>query len=345
MARLFFTLIALATALFAEKIETFYGSFDVEEPVLLELIHSPPFERLRQIHQYGVSYYTTFREEYTRYDHSLGVWAILRSKGAPLDEQIAGLLHDVSHTVFSHVGDWIFKQMDFEEDYQTLIHDRYIVESGLEVILKKHGYTAEQIHPKNLRFKRLEQPLPDLCADRIDYNIQGAFFQNFLTKEEALRLFADLDFIDGRWVIHSTELAGKLARFSLYMTEHCWGSAENHVTSSWLADAILHSIKTGLFTLKEIHFGVDDEIWQQLRASKDPAITSAMAKVIDPSTHYQLVSPEQAQEIVPFKCRGIDPWIAQNRSLKRLSALDADYARELQRVKELSAKGWPLKLN
>ena len=93
-----------------EKVDTFYGSIDVQEPVLIDLIHSPAVQRLKRVHQYGVAFYTTHKENYTRYDHSLGVFAILRLKEASLQEQIAGLLHDVSHTAFSHVGDWAYDQ-------------------------------------------------------------------------------------------------------------------------------------------------------------------------------------------------------------------------------------------
>jgi hypothetical protein len=53
-------------SLFGKQIETFYGAIEVDEPVLLELIESPAFQRLKLIHQYGVAYYTTHREEYKR---------------------------------------------------------------------------------------------------------------------------------------------------------------------------------------------------------------------------------------------------------------------------------------
>lgn len=91
----------LGSLLQAEMVESFYGPIEVNEPVLLELIKCPAFQRLKHIHQYGVAYYTTHQEEYNRFDHSVGVFAILRKNGASLDQQISGLLHDVSHTVFS----------------------------------------------------------------------------------------------------------------------------------------------------------------------------------------------------------------------------------------------------
>ena len=59
--------VCLSLELFSERIETFYGEVEVEEPVLIELIHSPAVQRLKSIHQYGVAYYTTHHEEYNRF--------------------------------------------------------------------------------------------------------------------------------------------------------------------------------------------------------------------------------------------------------------------------------------
>ena len=116
------SLVLLIPALCSAKtFETFFGNFDVEEPVLIELLESNAMQRLKKINQYGVATFTTHRENYSRYDHSLGVFAILRMNQAPIKEQVAGLIHDVSHTVFSHVGDWIFKKEYQDKDYQNFI--------------------------------------------------------------------------------------------------------------------------------------------------------------------------------------------------------------------------------
>ena len=331
-------------ALFADKIDTFYGTIEVEEPVLIELIHSPSFQRLKSIHQYGVAYYTTHPEEYNRFDHSLGVFTILKAKGASLEEQIAGLLHDISHTVFSHVGDWVFGKEYQEEDYQSTIHRLHLAASGVEVILNRHGYTIEQILPKRPEFKMLEQPLPNLCADRIDYNIQGAFYQNFLTRSEAKELFEDLYFVDGHWVTTKQELAEKLMRFSLFMTETCWGSALNHVTSRWLADAMLQGLKTGLISWNGFHFGTDQEIWETLTSAQDPLILDRLQRLSTPHDFFGLVDPAQADILVKFKCRGIDPWILHQGSLVRLTALNPELLEALQKMKEKAAAGWPIEL-
>src|SRR5581483_9422118 len=307
LVRFFLSFIAcaLVTCIFAAPIETFYGIAEVEEPVLLELIESPAFQRLKGIHQYGVAYYTTHSEEYTRYDHCLGVFFLLRSKGLSLHEQVAGLLHDASHTVFSHVGDWIFRCENQETDYQTLTHSDYLERSGLGDILQKHGFRIEDILPKEELFPALEKPLPTLCADRIDYNLQGAFHRGFITRAEAERAFHEIAFIEGEWISHEPELWKKLARYSIFMSQECWGSGTEYVLSMWLAEAIWRGIDIGILSVDKIRFGTDQEVWDCLLASSDSIIHKIMRKIQNSSEYYSYASKEEANLNVKCKFRGI----------------------------------------
>ncbi len=336
--------ILISVLLFGEQVETFYGEIDVKEPVLLELIHSSAMQRLKAINQYGVATFTTHPEKYTRYDHSIGVFAILRKNEATLEEQISGLLHDVSHTVFSHTGDWVFGKEYQEQDYQSMIYKIYLSNSGIEDILIKHGYTIDQIYPKNKQFNRLEQPLPNLCADRIDYNLQGAYHQNFLTKEEVLELFDDLQFIEGKWVGTRIDLLSQLARFPIFMTRDCWGSAANYALSRWLADAIIKGLATGLLSWKEVHFGVDLAVWNKLSSSKDSYIQQRMHMIANCNDYFRWVDPQDADLLVKFRCRGIDPWVYYQGQIVRLTLLDTQLGRELDTLRKQAAEGWPIKL-
>lgn len=338
--RIFFVLVPYL--LFARQVETFYGTIEVEEPVLLDLIDHPMFQRLKEVHQYGVAYYTTHREEYTRYDHSVGVFAILRARGAPLEEQIAGLLHDASHTIFSHVGEWVFRKVNKPFDYQTEIHPRFLEESGLGDVLRKHGFTIEEILPKNELFPALENNLPNLCADRIDYNLQGAYYRDFLTYEEVLDLFNDLRFVEDRWVSGRLDLMKKLALYSVFMTLDCWGSPENYVLSQSLADAILRAIEIGSISYHDLHFGKDRVIWDCLSSHTDPIIQKKMEVLKNVDAHYSVVAAanERANLVVKTKFRGIDPWVEKDSVCVRLSEIDKEFAEEYARVKEIFAKGW-----
>jgi HD superfamily phosphohydrolase len=329
--------------LYGTLVDTFYGLLDVQEPVLIELIDSPAFNRLKGVRQYGVAYYTTHPEEFTRYDHSLGVFAILRLQGASLETQIAGLLHDVSHTVFSHVGDWIFDKAHQAVDYQNTIHAWHLTQSGLGDILKRHGFTLEEVQPS--AHPALECPLPDLCADRIDYNIQGAYHRGLITYEQAQALRDGLQFIEGKWVSADVEGMRRLARFSLLMTQECWGSPANDLTSRWLAEALKRAVSIGSLSLDEIHFGEDQAVWELLIHEEDPLIRQNMERLAHVEDYYSLVEPSKADYIVKSRFRGIDPWIAKGERLVRLTALDPVFREEYRGVQQTIDHGWPVCLH
>ncbi len=341
---LLIALLWLPAILYGRPIETFYGPVEVEEPVLLELIDAPSFQRLKLVHQYGVAYYTTHKEEYNRYDHSLGVFALLRLKGASMEEQIAGLLHDVSHTAFSHVGDWIFGKENQDGDYQGTIHALCIEKTGLGAILEKYGFQIDQIIPEEDLFPALENSLPNLCADRIDYNIQGAYYQGFITREEAISIFQDLQFIQGRWVSQLPDLMKKLTRSSLFMTQDCWGSPTNYVLSRWFADAILKGIEIKLISFEELHFGTDQPIWDKLMQSTDPFIAYQMKRILDSHTYISIGDFSNADFIIKSRFRGIDPWILVGENCVRLTSLDSSLAEEYENIKERVNKGWPVQI-
>src|SRR5882672_946575 len=121
-----------------------YGKTDITSEVILELINSKPLQRLKGIAQYGIPDVFYHHKNYSRYEHSVGVMLLLRRLGASEEEQIAGLLHDVSHTAFSHVIDWVVGEGG-AESYQDEQHEHFIRESEIPRILKKHGYAVERI--------------------------------------------------------------------------------------------------------------------------------------------------------------------------------------------------------
>lgn len=340
-----FVILSLPTILCARQVDTFYGPIEVEEPVLLELIDHSAFQRLKDIHQYGVAYYTTHREEYNRYDHSIGVFAILRVNGAPIKEQIAGLLHDVSHTAFSHVGDWVFGSENQNKSYQDDIHSLFLVESGLAEILNNYQITIDQILPKGELFPALENSLPNLCADRIDYNIQGAYYQGFITYDEAISIFKDLRFINNQWISTQPELMKKLTRFTIFMTEDCWGSAANYMSSRWFADAILRGIGLGCISYAEFHYGTDQVIWDKLILHKDPIIQKKMKMAMNAQSYFTLVNTiDEANLIVKSKFRGINPWVMFESKCLRITEIDEALAKEYEQAKQRICKGWLIKI-
>ncbi|WP_134683334.1 HD domain-containing protein [Brevibacillus migulae] len=179
-----------------------YGTFEVEE-VLAELINSAPVQRLKKIHQGGASYLVNPAWNVTRYEHSLGVMLLIRKLGGSLEEQIAGLLHDVSHTAFSHVIDHVLQHA--EEDYHEHIFADVLESSEIPQILARHGLSLESLLAGEWRL--LDRPLPELCADRIDYTLRDMATYGVITNEEAVRFLASLTVAEGKIAITSIAAA------------------------------------------------------------------------------------------------------------------------------------------
>jgi len=140
--------------------DALYGEFEIDG-VLEELIQSAPVQRLKGIHQAGAGYLVNRQWDITRYEHSLGVMLLIRRYGGSLEEQIAGLLHDVSHTAFSHVVDVVLENT--EEDYHDTILLDVIQPSAIPGILSKYRYDMEKILFDITRWSLLEQPTRIMC--------------------------------------------------------------------------------------------------------------------------------------------------------------------------------------
>ena len=65
-------------------------------------------------------------KDVTRFEHSLGVHVLLGRLAADLKQQVAGLLHDISHTAFSHAVDFLVTsdEQDHHESLKPQMLDR-----------------------------------------------------------------------------------------------------------------------------------------------------------------------------------------------------------------------------
>jgi len=107
----------LADKIFRDPLYNYISIDRNEDEWLLRLLDTPEVQRLRRVHQLGVSHFTFPGAEHSRLCHSLGVLhlmqqALYRLKKIGEDEHIrqaraallsAALIHDVGHGPFSHV--------------------------------------------------------------------------------------------------------------------------------------------------------------------------------------------------------------------------------------------------
>ena len=129
---------------------------------------------------------------YSRLDHSKGValivWHFTHNKA----QTIAGLLHDISTPVFSHVSDFrkgdMLTQTTTEEPTSRIIRR----DSELGRLLTEDGLTPEQVEDYHI-YPIADNEIPQLSADRLEYMFpSGMALDGSWTMNEIRRCYNDL---------------------------------------------------------------------------------------------------------------------------------------------------------
>lgn len=321
---------------------TIYGDFLVEEPLIIELIKSPEMQRLKKINQYGIDYYAYKPEIYTRFQHSICVYLLTKKYAASLKEQVAALLHDVSHTFCSHSLDFLLKEDLRMDSYQDDILDIFLQNSSIKGILEKYKLTTKDVSNKNSQFKILDQPVPDLCTDRIEYNLYGGFVEGILTPFEIKTILADLKFENGLWHFDTVSSARLLAYFALYLTDTRLAGYDNAARNSIFTKILEHAFELNIITCDDIHSSTDDVIWSRLRTCNDSFINSMLTKLADITKFYTL--DKQNYDVLNYpKFRAVDPFIKTEKGLFRLTNLDQAFKDDYETLRTRISEGIPIK--
>lgn len=336
----FFSL-SITAPFYAVKIETMYGTTEVDEPVLLQLLECPTMQRLKAIQQYGILHYLdTNAPNYSRYEHSVGVFFLTRRAGASLIEQIAALLHDASHTLFSHVGDFLYDHYKHKSSYQDDIHTQFLEKTEIPALLAECNLTVEQINPKTNYFPALDQDIPDLCADRIEYILYGGFIDKALSKDDIDYVLNHLIFENNKWVCTDMRTAQLIGYTSLYLTENRFGTAYNCGMYYLTAQALRRALTLQLLTKHDIHYGTDEYAWNLLTNSNDHVIKKLCSQLYAGESAYRVVpSTEDYDFSFMPKFRGVDPLIKSGDNLTRLTNADEGYRQQYDRVQQLMNAG------
>lgn len=321
-------------------IKTIYGDFEIKEPIIIDLLNSNAVQRLRKIRQGGMTDYVFKEIDYSRYDHSIGVLVLLMKYNATLNEQIAGLLHDVSHTAFSHVADVLFNHKHEKESYQDSIHEWYLENSDIPEILKKHNLSIKEILHKSNDFKLLEQDLPDICADRLEYNLQTAYLNGMLTLQDLKEILDNLFFQDNKWFFSNIEIAKKFAIIPLKLNQSYWAFEVNLLVYYFAGKLLRRALDLNIITEHDFHFNNDYFILEKLDESTDTEIQNLMSKIFNFHDHYNRGSFSDSDLFLKGKFRGIDPYIKNDNSeFIRLTQISQDFKTEYQDTKNKISQG------
>jgi HD superfamily phosphohydrolase len=283
-------------------------------------------QRLKRIGQYGVpdEYNATFIRNFSRFEHSIGTMLLLKKLGAAEEEQIAGLLHDASHTAFSHVVDYVVGSYE-KEDFQDKMHKNVIHGPEITRILQTYGYEPDRI-AAYANFTLLEQPVPNICADRIDYGIRE--FPLTIAQQclDAMTVYR------GNIVFSDRDTALLFARHYLVdVQEGIISNNESAIRYMLFSHILKLAMEKNIITFDD--FWTDDEsVMRKIHAAKDKAIDELLQIMRKTPLVRDL---PQSHKTLPKKFRYIDPEILyEEDKLIRLSKIDEEFAKEIDRAKD-----------
>ena len=173
-----------------------HNFIDVSEyPVILELIDTPHFQRLKSLQQLGLAHIVYPNATHTRFAHSIGVMHVFLTlfdavvKTSRLDPEaiarirpvgaVAALLHDIGHGPLSHVSERFLEggQFDHERMSHDIIMSPYVadvlkrnrIDVRLVVSLLKREVPTDLLFVSQLLSSQLD-------ADRMDYLLRDSLF-------------------------------------------------------------------------------------------------------------------------------------------------------------------------
>lgn len=181
---------------------------DPTEQLLIDLVDSPEFQRLRRIRQLGLALYTYQGAEHSRFTHSLGVMFVMRrvldrlGRRHEIPDDVrrvalcAAMLHDLGHGPFSHVIEKVVHYAHERRTVDILLDDR------------------TEIH----RLLALRDPdLPATIASVYHYTYQPAFVCQLVSSQldvdrcdyllrDSLMTGAKYGMYDLEWILRHLEL-------------------------------------------------------------------------------------------------------------------------------------------
>lgn len=214
--------------------DVIHGEILIEEPIIIDLIHTKEFQRLRKIKQLGLTNLNFPSAEHTRFSHSIGVYHLtklivnnFKKSGKQFftfeEEQgiiIAALLHDLGHGPLSHAAEMFFNYSHEEYTNKIIQNEQTQVHKVLKKFEAKNNISVIEhvikFISKTHSNKALNSILSSsLDADRMDYLLRDSYHTGVVYGAvDIQRILLDLDYFENK-IILSEKVVHTLEDFIL----------------------------------------------------------------------------------------------------------------------------------
>jgi HD superfamily phosphohydrolase len=212
------------------------------------------------------------------------------------------------------------------------------MESDLPSILKKHNFDVKRILDET-NFPLLEQEIPGLCADRLDYFLRDMLVCEILTQKQVDYFLENLIVVDGKIVMKNKESAKLMGKKYIKGNYELWAPIFVVGQYNLLALIIKSALKRGVIKEDDL-FRTDDEVYNTLWNDQE---SKEKLRLLDPEVDY-IENPKDYDFYIKTKLRYVDPLFLEDGKIKRLSEEDLKYKESLQKLKDFIAKGFHIKI-
>ena len=238
-----------------ENIKKLHSIYSQDMPDFInKIIQTKEMKRLKYVGQncgrdYISSKLQTFKYNYSRFEHSVGVGLIVWNFTNDKKQSIAGLLHDIATPTFSHVIDYY--NDDAETQTSTEKSTEKIIRESKEIndILKKYNIKVEEVSNYAL-YPIADNDMPQLSSDRLEYNLYTGTARGIVSIEEVNRIYKDISITKNEYGLdemcfQNIETAKLMTKIALDNGKFMNGAIST-ITNKFLSGA---SSSSGLFSV------------------------------------------------------------------------------------------------
>ena len=286
-----------------------YGEYYVDD-VIYEIINTKIFKRLKSIYQSGGGYLVSDLWNVNRHEHSIGTMILSLKFNGNIEEQIKALLHDISHTAFSHVIDYILKNEN--EDYHDKIQEDFLNDEDLLSILGKYNLNIKRIMSKNYSF--LDNELPELSFDRIDYTLRDLFRQKRISHKDVREIVNNLAVYQKKLCFNSLEIGKWFQKLHFQEVVEYFQNPLNMYINTMLCNLLTSALNEEIIQLQDFYF-TDEYVLRKINSSSKK---KELEDIINKKKYDDFLL---LKEKIKVKKRYIDPYIFVNNEIKRISEI------------------------
>lgn len=285
-----------------------WGEWEIEDPLLIELIGSKPFQRLKDISNDGANSFLFDIGKPTRYEHSLGVLYVTMQFSKKQEDHAMAVLHDIAHTAFSHVVDFVFGKGDTQDIHEE-VKMEVLEDSEIKTILKKYDYETKEFYEKE-DFPIVGGGKNIMNADRIDYYMRDGFGIKSISRDQIEFYVNNLMYDEDleKLYFENERIAGSFALACLNTSRLAYLSANSVGSYYLLSHALKRAVEIELITKEDLIKGTDKSILPILETSEDEKLQGYFSR-LNRDTQFEYCDEEKAEHSTKNKVRYVDPLI------------------------------------